>query len=136
MAVFAARPDSSGARTEDGAHFPSPTNGDLSVLVPGYSVNNNGLLEFRVSPETGQAGQEFTVRAATLWLKADVRRPRTLRCNSTEIYVFKFISSISGSVKLSSQVCRMRRRFFFGFRRSNYLLKRSCLGRPGRAHSY
>lgn len=73
-------------------------------LVSGYSVNGNGLLEFRVSPETGQAGQEFTVRAATLWLKADVRRPRTSRCKSTEIYVFKFISSISRSVKLSSQV--------------------------------
>lgn len=73
-------------------------------LVSGYSVNGNGLLEFRVSPETGQAGQEFTVRAATLWLKADVRRPRTSRCKSTEIYVFKFISSINHSIKLSSQV--------------------------------
>lgn len=67
-------------------------------------MNGNGLLEFRVSPESGQAGQEFSVRAATLWLKADVWRPRSPKCKSTEIYVFKFISSIRGPVMLNSQV--------------------------------
>lgn len=92
------------------------SNLDTKLLTPffvaGYSVNGNGLLEFRVSPESGQAGQEYTVRGATLWLKADVKRQRSSKCKSTEIFVFKFISSINRSVKLSSQVNRVVTRPF------------------------
>jgi hypothetical protein len=66
-------------------------------------VNHNRLLEFRVSPESGQAGQEFRVRTATLWLKADIRRRRPSQCRSTEIFVFKVISRLPESVTFDSQ---------------------------------
>ncbi|KAJ3618255.1 hypothetical protein MTP99_006275 [Tenebrio molitor] len=69
----------------------------------GSAVNHNRLLEFRVSPESGQAGQEFRVRTATLWLKADIRRRRPSQCRSTEIFVFKVISRLPESVTFDSQ---------------------------------
>lgn len=67
-------------------------------------MNENRLLEFRVSPESGQVGQEFRVRAATLWLKADIRHPKTTKCRSTDIFVFKFVKPLRNSVRLNSEV--------------------------------
>ncbi|KAJ8984021.1 hypothetical protein NQ317_012245, partial [Molorchus minor] len=67
-------------------------------------VNQNRLLEFRATVESGQIGQEFRVRAATLWLKADLLQSNTGRCRRTDIYVFKIISNrLPESVTLSSR---------------------------------
>lgn len=81
-------------------------------LISGYTVNGNRLLEFRVSAESGQVGQEFRVRAATLWLKADIRHPRPTKCKSTDIYVFKFVKPLRGSIKLNSEVSQFLSYFY------------------------
>lgn len=72
----------------------------------GSWVNQNRLLEFQVSPEAGsQMGQEFRVREASLWLKADVMKMSSSKCRSTDIFVFKIISNkLPESVTLSSKV--------------------------------
>uniref|UniRef100_A0A6P7G4I2 Inhibin beta chain n=1 Tax=Diabrotica virgifera virgifera TaxID=50390 RepID=A0A6P7G4I2_DIAVI len=90
-----------------------------SVLVPGKScvsprVNQNRLLEFRATiQESNQVGQEFQVRTATLWLKADFQTPppqryhgaaSTVKCRTTDVFVFKVISTtLPESVTLSSR---------------------------------
>ncbi|KAH1000091.1 hypothetical protein HUJ04_000021 [Dendroctonus ponderosae] len=52
-------------------------------------VNQNRLLQFQVSPEAGsQMGQEFRVREASLWLKADLLKAPTSKCRSTDIFQF------------------------------------------------
>lgn len=48
-------------------------------------------------------GQEFRVRSATLWLKADIRHARSAKCKSTELYVFKFLAALPRSVKINSK---------------------------------
>ncbi|KAG5879583.1 hypothetical protein JTB14_026871 [Gonioctena quinquepunctata] len=58
-------------------------------------VNHNRLLEFRATvQESNQIGQEFRVRSATLWLKADFQPHKhgSTKCRSTDIFVFKIIS--------------------------------------------
>ncbi|KAJ8932966.1 hypothetical protein NQ318_004477 [Aromia moschata] len=73
-------------------------------LISGSRVNQNRLLEFRATVESGQVGQEFKVRAATLWLKADLVQQGSNKCRSTDIYVFKIISNrLPESVTLSSR---------------------------------
>ncbi|XP_045466196.1 inhibin beta chain [Harmonia axyridis] len=74
----------------------------ISFAEEGSIVNQNRLLEFRVSSEVGHAGQEFNVRSATLWVKADLVRTREHKCR-TQIFVFKIISQLPESITLSSQ---------------------------------
>lgn len=77
----------------------------FSLSVTGSRVNQNRLLEFRATVESGQVGQEFRVRAATLWLKADILQRGPNKCRSTDIFVFKIISNrLPESVTLSSRV--------------------------------
>ncbi|CAG9861788.1 unnamed protein product [Phyllotreta striolata] len=96
--------------TVDVDDFYGRTSEIISFAEEGPRVNQNRLLEFRASiQESHQAGQEFHVRSATLWVKADVqsthrRRDDQPKCRTTDIFVFKVISrALPESVTLSSR---------------------------------
>ncbi|KAK5638902.1 hypothetical protein RI129_013197 [Pyrocoelia pectoralis] len=46
----------------------------------GFTVNGNRFLDFRITAEPGQSMQELRVRAASLWLKADLRKRPLSSC--------------------------------------------------------
>lgn len=75
----------------------------IAFAEQGYKINGNKILEFRVNAELGKSGQEFRVKSATFWVRADLRYTRSLKCKSTQIYVFKFLSSLGRDIKLNSQ---------------------------------
>ncbi|XP_050302122.1 inhibin beta chain [Anthonomus grandis grandis] len=91
--------------TVDVDDFYGRTSEIISFAEQGSWVNQNRLLEFQVSPEAGsQMGQDFKVREAILWLKADLIKMGSTKCRSTDIYVFKIISNrLPESVSLSSK---------------------------------
>ncbi|XP_060533048.1 inhibin beta chain [Cylas formicarius] len=95
---------SGGTEVVDADDFYGRTSEVISFAEEGSRVNQNRLLEFKVSPETsGQMGQEFRVREAVLWLKADMLGRSFGKCRSTDIFVFKIISNrLPESVTLSS----------------------------------
>ncbi|XP_018336376.1 inhibin beta chain [Agrilus planipennis] len=65
----------------------------------GMTVNGNKYLEFRITPEPGQAIQELRVREATLWLKTELRKRPPTRCQQ---YLWAFrVKQFSFSNKLS-----------------------------------
>lgn len=76
----------------------------ILILFAGFRINGNRLLEFRVNAELGRNGQEFRVKSATFWLRADLRYSRNLKCKTTHVYVFKFLSPLGQDINLSSQV--------------------------------
>ncbi|GJQ85915.1 hypothetical protein Trydic_g21768 [Trypoxylus dichotomus] len=69
----------------------------------GFRINGNKLLEFRINAELGKTGQEFRVKSATFWLKADLRYSKNLKCKTTQVYVFRFLSPLGRDINLSSQ---------------------------------
>ncbi|XP_048518985.1 inhibin beta chain [Dendroctonus ponderosae] len=91
--------------TVEADDFYGRTSEIISFAEQGSWVNQNRLLQFQVSPEAGsQMGQEFRVREASLWLKADLLKAPTSKCRSTDIFVFKIISNrLPESVTLSSK---------------------------------
>ncbi|KAL1501619.1 hypothetical protein ABEB36_006916 [Hypothenemus hampei] len=91
--------------TVDVDDFYGRTSEIISFAEEGSWVNQNRLLEFQVSSEAGsQMGREFRVREASLWLKADLIRSVSSKCQTTDIFVFQIISSrLPESVTLSSQ---------------------------------
>lgn len=49
-------------------------------MFSGQILNDNRLLEFRMTREPEQAaGQDFRIRAATLWLRVDMRHHQRSR---------------------------------------------------------
>ncbi|XP_030759633.1 inhibin beta chain-like [Sitophilus oryzae] len=91
--------------TVDVDDFYGRTSEIISFAEQGSWVNQNRLLEFQVSPDTdGHIGQEFRVREAILWLKADIVKKHATKCRTTDIFVFKIISNrLPESVTLSSK---------------------------------
>ncbi|XP_057658554.1 inhibin beta chain [Diorhabda carinulata] len=95
--------------TVDVDDFYGRTSEIISFAEEGPKVNHNRLLEFRATiQESNQVGQEFQVRSATLWLKADVQHrygtTSTNMCRTTDLFVFKVISrTLPESITLSSR---------------------------------
>ncbi|KAI4454776.1 tgf-beta family [Holotrichia oblita] len=102
------RARNSGARsanydTVDVDDYYGKTSEIISFAEQGFRINGNRLLEFRVNAELGRNGQEFRVKSATFWLRADLRYSRNLKCKTTHVYVFKFLSPLGQDINLSSQ---------------------------------
>lgn len=83
----------------------------LFPVVTGQFLNDNRLLEFRMSKEPEQAtGQELRVRAATLWLRVDLRASHRSRARMPGVcvptlWVFTVNPSLDDSVtRLDAQV--------------------------------
>lgn len=89
--------------------FKSMTYVNECFLV-GQTLNDNRLLEFRLSREPDQTstGQELRVRSATLWLRVDLRgarpRSRVHQCQPT-LWVFAVNRDMEDDItRLGTQV--------------------------------
>uniref|UniRef100_A0AAR5PKV3 TGF-beta family profile domain-containing protein n=1 Tax=Dendroctonus ponderosae TaxID=77166 RepID=A0AAR5PKV3_DENPD len=83
----------------------SEKSGNLdTVEADDFYGRTSEIISFAEQEAGSQMGQEFRVREASLWLKADLLKAPTSKCRSTDIFVFKIISNrLPESVTLSSK---------------------------------